>query len=64
MINNCIKCKTKLIPVVHKRIDHDVLDMYEKGLLIISSDKNVNSYCPLCEEAYGDYTDYPAIPQN
>lgn len=63
MLTNCITCKTKLIPVVHRRIDHDILDLYEKGLILIGSDKSVNSYCPLCEEAYGDYTDSPVFSE-
>jgi hypothetical protein len=61
MITNCIRCKTKLIPVVYGRIDKEILDMQDKGLLLVSLDKarSVNSYCPLCEEAYGDFTDTP-----
>jgi hypothetical protein len=63
---NCITCKTKLIPIVHGRLDPEILDMQDKGLLLVSLDKtrNVNSYCPLCEEAYGDYTDFPDTPLN
>jgi len=62
MLINCITCKTKLIPVVYGRIDPEILDMQDKGLLLIGMDKTrgVNSYCPLCEEAYGDFTDVPA----
>ena len=62
MITNCIRCKTKLIPIVHGRLDPEVLDMQDKGLLLISLDKSnlANSYCPLCEEAYGDFTDLPS----
>ena len=61
MIHNCIRCKTKLIPIVYGRIDPEILDMQDKGLLLISLDKTrtANSYCPLCEEAYGDFTDLP-----
>jgi hypothetical protein len=64
MINNCITCKSKLIPVVYGRLDKDILDMQDKGLLLIGLDKarNVNSFCPLCEESYMDYTSIP--PQN
>jgi hypothetical protein len=60
-MTNCIRCKTKLIPIVYGRIDPELLDMQDKGLLLISLDKtkSANSYCPLCEEAYGDYTDTP-----
>jgi hypothetical protein len=63
MLNNCITCKTKLIPIVHGRLDPEMLDMQNKGLLLISLDKSnlANSYCPLCEEAYMDYTNTPQI---
>lgn len=54
----CPICKTKLIPIIH-RLDPDILDMQDKGLLLIGMDKDVNSFCPLCEEAYGDYTSTP-----
>ena len=59
---NCIRCKTKLIPIIYGRLDKEILEMQDKGLLLVSLDKtrSANSYCPLCEEAYGDYT---AIPQ-
>jgi hypothetical protein len=63
MITNCIRCKTKLIPVVYDRLDPDMLDMQDKGLILIGLNKGPdkpNSYCPLCEEAYGDFTDLPA----
>ena len=58
---NCITCKTKLIPIVYGRLDPEILEMQDKGLLLISMDKSksANSYCPLCEEAYGDYTSTP-----
>ena len=55
----CPICKTKLIPIVHNRLDKDILDMQDKGLLLIGMDKDLNSFCPLCEEAYGNYTDTP-----
>jgi hypothetical protein len=63
MLNNCITCKTKLIPIVYGRLDPEVLDMQDKGLLLVSLDKNrlANSYCPLCEQAYGDFTYTPQI---
>ena len=63
MINICITCKTKLIPIVYGRLDPEVLDMQDKGLLLISLDKNKTSksYCPLCEESYGDFTLPPQI---
>lgn len=58
MITNCIVCKSKLIPVVYGRLDKDILDMQDKGLLLVGMDKarNVNSFCPLCEESYEDFT--------
>ena len=59
----CPICKTKLIPIVH-RLDKDILDLQDKGLVLASTDKTYNSFCPLCEEAYGDYTDFPIPPQN
>ena len=32
--------------------------MQDKGLLLVGLDKarNVNSFCPLCEESYEDFT--------
>jgi hypothetical protein len=62
MITNCITCKAKLIPIIHGRVDPEILDMQDKGLLLISLDQTntANSYCPLCEEAYGDFTDLPS----
>lgn len=61
MITNCIRCKSKLIPIVYGRIDPEMLDMQDKGLLLIGMNmtNKPNSFCPLCEEAYGDYTDTP-----
>jgi len=58
MITNCIVCKSKLIPVVYGRLDKDILDMQDKGLLLVGMDKarGVNSFCPLCEESYEDFT--------
>lgn len=63
MITNCITCKTKLIPVVHGVVNPDMLEMQDRGILLISLDQTntANSYCQLCEEAYGDYTDFPVI---
>lgn len=63
MLTNCITCKTKLIPIVYNRLDPETLDMQNKGLLLIGMDMTgrPNSFCPLCEEAYGDYTDTPEI---
>lgn len=60
-MSTCPICKTKLIPIVYDRLDPDTLDKQNNGLLLISLDKNrsINSYCPLCEEAYGNYTDTP-----
>ena len=58
MINNCIVCKSKLIPIVYDRLDPEILDMQDKGLVLIGLDKarGANSFCPLCEEPYGDFT--------
>lgn len=67
MITNCYRCKTKLIPIVYDRLDPEILDMQDKGLLLIGMNKSSgkpNSYCPLCEEAYGDFTDTPAIAED
>jgi len=63
MLTNCIRCKTKLIPIVYDRLDPETLDMQNKGLLLIGMDMSgrPNSFCPLCEEAYGDFTDFPEI---
>jgi hypothetical protein len=62
MINNCLVCKTKLIPIVYDRLDPEILDMQDKGLVLIGLDKSPgkpNSFCPLCEEAYMDFTSTP-----
>lgn len=66
MIYNCIRCKSKLIPIVYGRLDPEIMDMQNKGLLLISLDSNrtANSYCPLCEEAYGDFTLSPDFPDD
>lgn len=59
MITACIKCRTKLIPIVYDRLDPEILDMQDKGILLIGMNKGSdkpNSYCPLCEEAYSDFT--------
>ena len=55
----CPICKTKLIPIVYGKLDPELLDMQDNGLLLIGMDKTrkVNSYCPLCEEAYEAFTD-------
>jgi len=60
-MSKCPQCNVKLIPVVYGRLDPEILDMQDKGLLLISLDKSkkVNSYCPLCEEAYEAFTDMP-----
>lgn len=57
----CPICKTKLIPIVYGQLNPEMLDMQNKGLILIGSDRTntANSYCPLCEEAYGDFTDLP-----
>jgi hypothetical protein len=63
MIYNCIRCKSKLIPIVYGRLDPEILNMQNEGLLLIGMDraKGANSFCPLCEEAYADYTYTPQI---
>ena len=64
MITNCIRCKSKLIPIVYGRLDPEILDMQDKGLLLIGLDISSgkpNSFCPLCEESYMDFTDTPQI---
>lgn len=63
MINNCIRCHTKLIPIVYGRLDPEILDMQNKGLLLIGLNeaRGANSFCPLCEESYTDFTSTPAI---
>lgn len=60
-MNICPLCKTKLIPIVYGKINPEMLDMQDKGILLIGidKDKSVNSFCPLCEEAYGDFTHTP-----
>jgi hypothetical protein len=57
-MNTCPICKTKVIPVVYGKVNPDMLDMQDKGLLLIGmgKDRSVNSFCPLCEESYGDFT--------
>lgn len=61
----CPICKTKLIPIVYGQLNPEILEMQEKGLLLISLDKNktANSYCSLCEEAYSNFTDFPFDPR-
>jgi hypothetical protein len=63
MLNNCISCKTKLIPIVYGRVDPEAITMMARNEIIISLDKNrkYNSFCPLCEESYVDFT---YTPQN
>lgn len=57
----CPICKTKLIPIVYGLVNPDILDMQDKGLLLISLDsrREYNSFCPLCEESYTDFTTPP-----
>lgn len=61
MLNNCITCKTKLIPIVYGRVDPEAISMMAKNEIIISLDKKriYNSFCPLCEESYVDFTYTP-----
>jgi len=62
MIHNCIRCKTKLIPIVYDRLDPEMLDMQDRGLILIGLNSSIkpNSFCPLCEESYMDFTDIPS----
>jgi hypothetical protein len=63
-MNICPLCKTKLIPIVYDRLDPEILDMQDKGLLLIGMNKGSetpNSFCPLCEESYRDFTTLPPI---
>ena len=64
MLNNCITCKTKLIPIVYDRVDPEYISLMAKNQILISLDKDrtFNSFCPLCEERYQDYTLTPQIP--
>ena len=66
MLTNCITCKTKLIPIVYDRLDPEILDMQDKGLILIGLNSSIrpNSFCPLCEEAYMDFTDLPSYPDD
>ena len=64
MLNNCITCKTKLIPIVYGVVSKKVLDMSEAGLILLGgstlrSGRLPNSYCPLCQEAFDTVTDMP-----
>lgn len=61
----CPRCKTKLIPIIYGVVNPEMLELQEKGLLLISLDKNriANSYCKLCEEAYASFTDVPFDPR-
>jgi len=66
MIHNCIRCRTKLIPIVYDRVDPEYIALMAKGLIIISleKDRKFNSFCPLCEERYVDITDTPHYSSN
>jgi hypothetical protein len=63
MINTCIRCNTKIIPIVH-RLDPEILDLQDKGIVLASLDKTYNSFCPLCEESYRDFTLPPIIAED
>jgi hypothetical protein len=61
-MNICPLCKTKLIPIVYDRLDPEILDMQDKGLILVGLNKGPetpNSFCPLCEESYRDFTSLP-----
>lgn len=57
----CPICKTKLLPIVYGVVSPKMLDMQDQGKILIGLDKasKVNSFCPLCEEAYENFTDMP-----
>ena len=66
MLHNCIKCKAKLIPIIYDRVDPEYITLMAKSQIIISLDKDrlFNSFCPLCEERYVDFTDLPSDPDD
>ena len=39
-----------------------MLDMQDRGLILIGLNSSIkpNSFCPLCEESYMDFTDIPS----
>jgi hypothetical protein len=57
----CPICKTKLLPIVYGVVSPKMLDLQDQGKILIGMDdtSKVNSFCPLCEEAYADFTDMP-----
>ena len=57
----CPICKTKLLPIIYGVVSPKMLDMQDQGKILIGLDNTskVNSFCPLCEEAYADFTDMP-----
>lgn len=61
MSSICNRCKTKLIPIVYGRLDPEAISLMAKNEIIISLDKKriFNSFCPLCEERYTDFTYTP-----
>jgi len=60
-MTGCPICKTKLIPIVHGVISPKMLDLQDQGMILIGLDNTskANSFCPLCEETYPDFTDMP-----
>lgn len=62
LLNYCPRCRTKLIPIVYGRLDPEYMELMSQGKIILSlvSEKKYNSFCPLCEESYVDFTESPA----
>lgn len=61
LMTYCQKCRAKLIPVIHGRVDPEYLDLMSQGKIIVSlqNEKKYNSFCPLCEESYESITEMP-----
>jgi hypothetical protein len=60
--NNCYKCRSKLIPIIYGRVDDKYLDLEKTSTVVLGGifQKPYNSFCPLCEESYADYTEMPS----
>ena len=56
-MTSCPICKIKLIPIVYGVLNPEMLQAQARGEILIGQGRQeANSYCPLCEEAYNDYT--------